>query len=196
MGDADRAVFETAVGAGRKVEGIRTYVDDLKISKVGSPDASAAALRQAVLALKGELERDGMVLELSKCQAMGTSAAHRTVLKARMEELGVQTVDTARDLGTDAAPGSRRRVRVLKIRLKAGRARLSRLARAPLPKARRAMHAQTLGATVATYGVEVQGMAPTMLKELRRAMVTITRKGGGPGSARSQPSRWSKGSGA
>ena len=41
------------------------------------------------------------------------------------------------------------------------------------PRRRRAIQAKSLGAKVATYGVEVQGMAPTMLKGLRRAMVTI-----------------------
>ena len=138
----------------------RTYVDDLKLSAAGAPDRSSASLRDRTLRLKSALEDDGMVLEMDKCKALGTTKAHREALRRAFSGTGVKVVDTARDLGTDAALGSRRRVMVLKPRLKAGRSRLSKLARAPLDRRRRAVHAKTLGASVATYGVEVMGMAP------------------------------------
>ena len=144
---------EVALGTPAPVEGIRTYVDDLKLTRAGPAVQAAAGLKDMVVGLKRELDRDGTLLELSKCQALGSTPAHRRALSSALGGLGVQTVGVARDLGTDAAPGNRRRVTVLKGRLKAGSARLRRLARAPLPRRRRAIQAKSLGTTVATYGV-------------------------------------------
>ena len=63
------------------MEGIRTYVDDLKHTKAGPAAQAAADLRETVVGLKRELDRDGTLLELSKCQALGSTPAHRQALK-------------------------------------------------------------------------------------------------------------------
>ena len=80
--------IEIALGMPPPVEGIRTYVDDLKLTKVGPPAHAAEGLRDMVVGLKRELDHDGMKLEFSKCQALGTTPAHRRALKEALGAWG------------------------------------------------------------------------------------------------------------
>ena len=65
MARAARRAVEMAVASQDRIQGLRTYVDDLKLSKVGPPGQAAQQLRQLTLDLRDELLKDGMVLELS-----------------------------------------------------------------------------------------------------------------------------------
>ena len=110
--------------------------------------------------LKDALEANGMQLEMDKCHTMGSTAEHRRALVEVFKEHGVNLVGTARDLGTDAAPGGRRRAPVRKTRLEDGQLKLNWLAPPPKKKGRRAVQTKIMGVSAATYGVEVQGMSP------------------------------------
>ena len=50
-----------------------------------------------------------MVLELPKCQGMGSTPLHKEAFRRAFAGRGVQVVDAARGLGTAAVPGRKRR---------------------------------------------------------------------------------------
>ena len=113
---------------GEEDAALRTYVDDLHLIKEGLPGRVATALARKVKRLHARLRKDGMLLEMPKCTALGSTAKHRAQLRAALARMGIVIKDTARDLGVDASPGKRRRVTIVRKRLKDGVRRLVRVA--------------------------------------------------------------------
>ena len=81
-----------ALGPLGGMQALRTYVDDLRLDRAGAPAAVAAWLREALEGVKGELEREGMVLQASKSLGLGSSAARRAALGSRCNQLAFVNV--------------------------------------------------------------------------------------------------------
>ena len=93
---------------------------------------------------------------------------HGEALETALKTLGVPVRRQAKDLGADAAPGIRR-VRQQRARIGKGVVRARRLANVPLRPGRKAVHVRSLAVPVATYGVEIMGVAKTARLKLREA---------------------------
>ena len=103
---------------------------------------------------------------------MASTAKMRRELRKAMAGTGVPVHLTARDLGVDAAPGSRR-LPVQQKRLAKGGARADRLRAARLKGKRGITQTNSLVLSTELYGVETTGMSATALRKVRKHVLSV-----------------------
>ena len=80
-------------------QGVRTYVDDIRLQVRGPMVQAAALARHLYDAIAEGLRADGAKLQANTCAAMATSQRMRKELRTALDGTGVPTPLHARDLG-------------------------------------------------------------------------------------------------
>ena len=155
----------------------RTYVDDFRLTNEGETEVVVSDAPGATADVVSQLQQAGLEVGLPKCTALCSSRAALREAVVALARLGIEAVDSVKDLGIDATLTRRRVARTLTARVHEATKRATRAARVAAGGGARQALAVGAVISVGTYGVQVAGISASLLGVLTAAVARVLGSG-------------------